>query len=104
MQITLPLAAAMVATAGAFAPGVPTRSLSTTAAPSQLRAMDIECDDDGCIIPDEEEESLLSAAVANQGASAFRNSMLTDVDGNLINLGEKMGPGKSVVVFLRHLA
>lgn len=38
------------------------------------------------------------------GASVFRGSLLTDADDNSVRLGDKMGDGKSVVVFLRHLA
>eukprot|EP00980_Cylindrotheca_fusiformis_P006208 scaffold1327_cov124-Cylindrotheca_fusiformis.AAC.12 len=36
-------------------------------------------------------------------AKALRSSMLTNADGNVVNLGEKMGQGTSIVVFLRHL-
>jgi hypothetical protein len=36
-------------------------------------------------------------------AKALRSAVLTDADGNLVRLGEEMGKGTSIVVFLRHL-
>jgi len=36
-------------------------------------------------------------------AKALRSAILTDTDGVLISLGEKMGKETSIVVFLRHL-
>jgi hypothetical protein len=36
-------------------------------------------------------------------AKALRSAVLTDADGNLVRLGEQMGTGTSIVVFLRHL-
>jgi hypothetical protein len=36
-------------------------------------------------------------------ANALRSAVLTDADGNLVRLGEQMGKGTSIVVFLRHL-
>ena len=36
-------------------------------------------------------------------AAGLRSAVLTDADGNIVRLGEKMGSGTSVVIFLRHL-
>ena len=36
-------------------------------------------------------------------ARDIRSAILTNADGELVNLGEKMGNGKSIVIFLRHL-
>jgi len=36
-------------------------------------------------------------------ADALRSCTLTDVDGNAVSLGERMGNGTAVLVFLRHL-
>mmetsp|Transcript_12497 Transcript_12497/g.16440 ORF Transcript_12497/g.16440 Transcript_12497/m.16440 type:complete len:104 (-) Transcript_12497:20-331(-) len=36
-------------------------------------------------------------------ANALRSAVLTDADGNLVRLGDQMGKGTSIVVFLRHL-
>mmetsp|Transcript_15784 Transcript_15784/g.23776 ORF Transcript_15784/g.23776 Transcript_15784/m.23776 type:complete len:119 (-) Transcript_15784:752-1108(-) len=36
-------------------------------------------------------------------ASTLRGLTLKDVNDNIVDLGEQMGSGKSVVVFLRHL-
>jgi hypothetical protein len=36
-------------------------------------------------------------------AKALRSATLTNADGELITLGDKMGKGTSIVVFLRHL-
>ena len=38
-----------------------------------------------------------------QGGKILRNLELTAVDGSSVRLGSQMGPGTSVVVFLRHL-
>ena len=37
------------------------------------------------------------------GANALRKARLTNPHGNRVELGTKMGPGTSIVVFLRHL-
>jgi len=34
---------------------------------------------------------------------SLRSALVTDADGSIVQLGQKMGEGKSVVVFLRHL-
>ena len=36
-------------------------------------------------------------------ANALRSGILTDANGETIKLGDKMGKGTSIVVFLRHL-
>mmetsp|Transcript_32757 Transcript_32757/g.49374 ORF Transcript_32757/g.49374 Transcript_32757/m.49374 type:complete len:107 (-) Transcript_32757:834-1154(-) len=36
-------------------------------------------------------------------AQSLRSAVLTDVNGKQIKLGDKMGKGTSVVIFLRHL-
>jgi hypothetical protein len=36
-------------------------------------------------------------------ASALASCAVTDPSGNVVNLGEKMGSGKAVLVMLRHL-
>lgn len=36
-------------------------------------------------------------------ASAIRNSVVTRIDGESVTIGEAMGPGSNVVVFLRHM-
>jgi len=36
-------------------------------------------------------------------AQSLRTAILTNIDGDLIRLDEKMGKGTSIVVFLRHL-
>ena len=36
-------------------------------------------------------------------AKALRSALLTDANGNLVKLGQEMGNGVSIVVFLRHL-
>ena len=36
-------------------------------------------------------------------AKALRSALLTNANGELISLNDKMGPGTSIVVFLRHL-
>lgn len=103
MKVVFIVVATMAATTGAFAPqfGRPTQISKTTTSQLFMDLADLECDDDGCIIPDEDEDDF--AAVGDQGASAFRDCMVTDVNGEAVKLGDKMGDGKSVVVFLRHL-
>lgn len=42
--------------------------------------------------------------VSRKGSGKLlRDALLTDVNGDTITLGDKMGPGASVVVFLRHM-
>ena len=36
-------------------------------------------------------------------ARALRSAVLTDINGQKIQLGDKMGSGTSIVIFLRHL-
>lgn len=36
-------------------------------------------------------------------AQSLRSAVLTNIDGELVRLDEKMGKGTSIVVFLRHL-
>lgn len=108
MRVILPLVvlASNVATTGAFT------SLLGIAVNKQLkqssstfRQLSVECDDSECDLPDFDTNlgESVAASVTDRGASVFRNSMLTDADGNKVKLGDKMGSGKSVVVFLRHL-
>ena len=49
--------------------------------------------------------NIAAKSLVNQKGSAevFRSSILSDVNGNMVHLGEKMGDRKSVVIFLRHL-
>ena len=108
MRVILPLVvlASFVATTGAFTSLLansmskqPKRSTTT------FRQLSVECDDSQCDLPDLDTDFGASgvASVADRGASVFRNSVLTDADGNKVRLGDRMGSGKSVVIFLRHL-
>jgi len=36
-------------------------------------------------------------------ASKLRSAQITNVDGEIVSLGEKIGTGTSIVVFLRHM-
>ena len=54
-----------------------------------------------CSIPDDVKS--LRLIDRPQGARILRDLNLSASDGSTVNLGDKMGPGKSVVVFLRHL-
>ena len=49
-----------------------------------------------CAIPD----GVIPESVTAQG---LRSAILTNANGELVSLGEQMGKGTSVVVFLRHL-
>lgn len=99
----------LVATTGAFVPsnsnGVsfPT-SRTTTAIIGKLhaeKALDNDCE---CDTPSDEGDVSVPSLVGTKGSgNAFRSAILTDVDGNMIRLGDKMGQKKSVVIFLRHL-
>ena len=100
MKVALSLAvvASLVATTGAFAPQFSVTRSSHQNAPALF--MNADCDEEACDI---DFDAFVFDAVPEQGASGFRNSMLTDADGNFVRLGDKMGSGKSVVIFLRHL-
>ena len=37
-------------------------------------------------------------------AQTFRSAMVTSIDGTMVRLGDPMGSGTSIVIFLRHLA
>jgi hypothetical protein len=54
-----------------------------------------------CDIPDD----IVNPDLVSQKGSGklMRDAMLTDVNGDTIKLGDKMGQGTSVVVFLRHM-
>ena len=93
------LMASLVTSTGAFAPQLGVRCKSGMSPPTMLASMD--CDDVECVIPEFDDD--VDKAATPVGASVFRNSMLTDADGNVVKLGDKMGSEKSVVVFLRHL-
>ena len=108
MRVIVPLVvlASCVATTGAFtsllgiAMNKPLKQSTST-----FRQSSVECDDSECDLPDFDTDlsEPVAASVTDRGASVFRNSMLTDADGNKVKLGDKMGSGKSVVIFLRHL-
>jgi hypothetical protein len=68
----------------------------------------VECNSDTmgeCELPDTmtRDEDYSPMSVLPQRALVLRKSQVTDRNGNRIILGDVMGPGKSVVVFLRHL-
>ena len=90
----------LVATTSAFTPvRVPMSALFIP----RTSVASVNCDVE-CFVPDFDDTSILPESTNLQpGASMIRSCMLTDVDGNSVRLGDKMGPGKSVVVFLRHL-
>lgn len=88
----------LAATTWAFAPQLGVRC-NLESKPTMLANLD--CDDLECEIPDFDDNN--DMGVASLGASVFRNSIVTDVDGNAVKLGDRMGSQKSVVVFLRHL-
>jgi len=48
-----------------------------------------------CATPD-----IIPASVT---AKTLRSAILTDADGELVRLGDRMGEGTAIVVFLRHL-
>ena len=54
-----------------------------------------------CDIP----EDVVATDLTSQkgSASLLRSAVLTNVDGDFVNLGSLMGKEKSVVVFLRHM-
>ena len=82
-------------------PTVVTLRRGTTLSPldnGPLEAQDCECDNP-------EDTNAMPASLVHQKGSGelFRSAKVTDVDGNMVRLGDKMGKGKSVVIFLRHL-
>jgi hypothetical protein len=88
----------LAATTWAFAPQLGVR-YKDGSQPTMFA--NVDCDDFECEIPDFDNND--DMGVASLGASVFRNSIVTDVHGNTLKLGERMGSQKSVVVFLRHL-
>ena len=54
-----------------------------------------------CDKPDVEAVDLVAQKASG---ITLRESMVTNVDGKVVSLGDAMGDGTSVVVFLRHLA
>ena len=73
---------------------------------SPLNGRSLETQDCECDNPDDINAISASASslVHQKGSGElFRSANLIDVDGNMVRLGDKMGEGKSVVIFLRHL-
>ena len=105
--ISLAVLASYVVTRGAFTSllGVAVNQQQQHRTANFRHFLSVECDDSQCDLPDFDTDLSASTveSMKDQGASVFRNSMLTDADGNMVKLGDKMGSGKSVVVFLRHL-
>lgn len=105
LQVGLVSCGFLAATAGAFVPISPTKS-SGVSFPARkstgsfhAKALENDCE---CASP--EEDTSVPSMVATKGSgNAFRSAILTDADGNMVRLGDKMGPNKSVVIFLRHL-
>ena len=71
----------------AFQPSPTSRLVPTTALAAQAP----------CEVPSNVE---IPASVT---AASLRSAQLTNVNGETVNLGECMGPGTSIVIFLRHL-
>lgn len=72
----------------------------TVTTTSQL-SMATETDSTPCDIP---EDVINPDLVSQKGSgSLLRDAMLTDVNDKTIRLGDKMGDGTSVVIFLRHM-
>lgn len=96
---TAVLATLMVAAGSTAAfqqqPALATRSTSTAFA-SKTALPSTTTTETPCATPDIE---------VPQGVTAnlLRSAVLTNADGQEVSLGEKMGQGASVVVFLRHL-
>lgn len=103
LRLSLAIAAAgfFLAAESAFVPspvfGLTSRSVKS---PDSLW-MAFEGQETPCDIP----ESIINPDLVSQKGSGnlFRNVMLTDADGKVVRLGDKMGGGTSVVIFLRHL-
>lgn len=108
-HLTSSLAAAamlgLVGQSNAFTPPTSIHSndakfVATTTSKSYLMAMSTteqeEATKSPCAMPDD----VIPESVTAQG---LRSAVLTNADGELVNLGEQMGQGKSIVVFLRHL-
>lgn len=74
------------------------RFVKTTTSNFKLMAMSTDKEEatPPCAMPDD----VIPESVTAQG---LRSAVLTNADGDLVNLGEQMGQGKSIVVFLRHL-
>lgn len=97
MRLSLPLiltAAACSAVSG-FSPSLGAR-LGESSAVSSLYMTEAPCDVPSDVInPD---------LVSQKGSGKLlRSAMLTNADGEVIRLGDKMGNGTSVVVYLRHM-
>lgn len=102
LRLSLAIAAAGLAVGSAFVPspsfGITTiRSVGSSASlwmASEVRGTP-------CDIP----EDIVNPDLVSQKGSGnlMRDVMLTDADGKVVRLGDKMGGGTSVVIFLRHL-
>ena len=91
-------AAILSASAVAFQPSLQNRLLrsnNVAVSTSHLSSTAESESSAPCAMPDVIPESVT--------ARDLRSAILTNADGELVNLGEKMGNGKSIVVFLRHL-
>ena len=76
----------------------PTKFGVTKLSYSMLQNMS-ECKEEECALPDD----FFDVAITSEKSAILRSTVLSNVQGKTILLGDTMGPDKSVVVFLRHL-
>jgi hypothetical protein len=92
-------AAIMVASVHAFQPSLQRKNV--VGMPSQtsslLYSSAVEPDTTPCSTPD---NMIIPVDVT---AKALRSAIVTNANGEMVSLGEQMGKGASIVVFLRHL-
>ena len=99
LRLSLAIAAAGIAAGSAF---IPSPSFGMTASRSVGNSASLWMASEApCAIP----EGIINPDLVSQKGSGnlLRDVMLTDVDDNVVRLGDKMGGGTSVVIFLRHL-
>lgn len=96
---TAAFAAVMVTTASAFQLlPTQTRSNANSSLSQQFKTsvvLQSSTATEPCATPDVIPESVT--------AKVLRSATLTDANGELVRLGDKMGKGTSIVIFLRHL-
>lgn len=80
----------------------PTKFGVTKLSYSMLQNMS-ECKEEECALPDDFFDVAITSEKSSEKSAILRSTVLSNVQGKTILLGDTMGPDKSVVVFLRHL-
>jgi len=100
LSLSLVVSAAACSAVSGFAPSPSSFGLSVRVDGSSVSPLPMTSEAP-CDVP---ADAINPDLVSQKGSGKLlRSAMLTDADGETIRLGDKMGKGTSVVVYLRHM-